>query len=111
MMDRTRITANRVRPILQAMERSIDSARRRRTTIDTPQSAAPAPRPTFSAPSPLPSQLPTRQPTSSYSSTPSPQPPSSSTPGLSSDNPPRLKAKPKRFDGPSPEASHRRQAG
>lgn len=44
-MDRTRTPVERVRPILQAMERSIDAARRRRLDQDhvtTPPPASPA---------------------------------------------------------------------
>ena len=37
-MEKSRVTADRVRPILQAMERSIDSARRRRLHGSAPQS-------------------------------------------------------------------------
>ncbi len=41
-MEKSRVTADRVRPILQAMERSIDSARRRRLHGSQPQSPAPS---------------------------------------------------------------------
>ena len=37
-MEKSRVTADRVRPILQAMERSIESARRRRLHGSQPQS-------------------------------------------------------------------------
>ena len=39
-MEKSRVTADRIRPILQAMERSIDSARRRRLHGLDPQSQA-----------------------------------------------------------------------
>ena len=56
-MEKSRVTADRVRPILQAMERSIDSARRRRLHGSQPQSA-PQPQPQ----QPLPPSQPQRAP-------------------------------------------------
>lgn len=41
-MDKSRVTADRVRPILQAMERSIEMARRRRLHGSQPQTQAPS---------------------------------------------------------------------
>lgn len=46
-MDKSKPAADRVRPILQAMERSIDAARQRRTHGGRP---APAPQPTRDEP-------------------------------------------------------------
>ena len=48
-MEKSRVTADRVRPILQAMERSIDTARRRRLHGSQPQSPSPSqqPQPTY----------------------------------------------------------------
>lgn len=40
-MDKSKAKLDRVRPILQAMERSIDAARRRRTADDEPQGEEP----------------------------------------------------------------------
>jgi hypothetical protein len=51
-MDKSRAAAERVRPILQAMERSIDSARRKRLHNPTDADADPAPPVQHSAPSP-----------------------------------------------------------
>ncbi len=46
-MDKSKAKLDRVRPILQAMERSIDAARRRRTMDEVPETpAAPEPEPT-----------------------------------------------------------------
>ncbi len=83
-MDKSRPVAERVRPILNAMERSIDAARRRRLHLDDePEQAVARPAPT---------------------------PPE--TPAPCDDDVPRLKARPKRpssfppFDG-----GYRSQAG
>jgi len=42
-MDKSKAKLDRVRPILQAMERSIDAARRRRTMEDVPETPPAAP--------------------------------------------------------------------
>ena len=44
-MKNTRTTAEQIRPILQAMERSIESARRRRLHTTAPSPAEPMPTP------------------------------------------------------------------
>ncbi len=49
-MEKSRATADRVRPILQAMERSIETARRRRLHGSQPQAPAPPPAPPPAAP-------------------------------------------------------------
>ena len=61
-MEKSRATADRVRPILQAMERSIETARRRRLHGLQPQAQAPA-QPPAQPPAPSPAQpQPTFQP-------------------------------------------------
>ena len=74
-MDTSRSAADRVRPVLEAMERSIDAARRRRTQRETQTTPS----------------TPTAAPPASAPSNPTP---STSTNG--SDEQPRLKARPKR---------------
>ena len=49
-MEKSRATADRVRPILQAMERSIEAARRRRLHGSQPQAPAPSPAPSQAQP-------------------------------------------------------------
>ena len=56
-MEKSRATADRVRPILQAMERSIETARRRRLQGSQPQAPAQVPVP------PQPQAQPQAQPT------------------------------------------------
>jgi hypothetical protein len=78
-MDKSKPVADRVRPILEAMERSIDLARRRR--LERSDCPAEPQRPTAAPPSP----------------TGSPPPPPPSQPGETDPAAPqRLKARPKR---------------
>ena len=120
-MDNPKPAAQRIRPILQAMERSIDSARRNRMTING-QAPAPAPGQNLSGhepAAPLPFSAPHAsssaaqhtgrlgQPGQSEAPAPRPIPltpspiaparPATPAPGV---QPPRLKARPKRFGTP-----------
>lgn len=51
-MDKSKAKLDRVRPILQAMERSIDAARKRRTADDAPAEETPGPEETAETPRP-----------------------------------------------------------
>jgi len=53
-MDKSKARLDRVRPILQAMERSIDAARQRRTADDDPAEEKPTTGETADAPTPTP---------------------------------------------------------
>jgi hypothetical protein len=137
-MDSPKPAASRVRNILQAMERSIDSARARRTGAPRPLPASSAPAqadagngqggPAQRAASPW--NAATGRPAGSTSSgqvmigAPAPSAPAPAagaagtvTPRLAGDGqPPRLKAKPKRFEGAFNQAlpaqnAYRSQAG
>ncbi len=102
-MEKSRVTADRVRPILQAMERSIDSARRRRLHGSQPQSPAPSHTPTTYQPQHQPQH---QQPVQRDYGQPA-QPPAPSIPqegalhesDLHDESVPRRKARPTR---PSP---------
>ena len=61
-MEKSRATADRVRPILQAMERSIETARRRRLHGSQPQAPAPATPPSEPQPQAQPTFRPQFQP-------------------------------------------------
>lgn len=61
-MEKSRATADRVRPILQAMERSIEMARRRRLHGSQPQAPAQPPVPSQAQPPVPPQAQPTFQP-------------------------------------------------
>lgn len=93
-MDRTRNTADRVRPFLQAMEQSIDAARRKRTA----QNDTPAPAEGGLTPS-----APVQNPTTENSAT------------IGHDeSTPRLKARPKRDSSvilPNPDSGLHSRAG
>ncbi len=118
-MEKSRVTADRVRPILQAMERSIDSARRRRLHGSQPQSPS-QPLPSSAQVQPL-YQPPHQQPVQRDFGQP-PHRPAPTLPqqgGLNELDPydesvPRQKARPKR---PSPmmqsydDPDYRAQAG
>ena len=91
-MEKSRVTADRVRPILQAMERSIDSARRRRLHGSQPQSPS-QPLPPSQQQAPPPYQ-PQQQPAPAL-----PQEGALHESDLYDESVPRRKARPKR---PSP---------
>jgi hypothetical protein len=78
-MDLHKSTADRIRPILQAMDRTIDTLRRSRTNV-VPTPAPISPAPSASKPTP----------------TTAPVAPAAMAPESS----PRLKARPKRLDSP-----------
>ena len=121
-MEKSRATADRVRPILQAMERSIETARRRRLHGSQPQ----APVPPHAQPQAQPTFQPQFRPQQAHHDhiqpSPPPQPVSSipregGSPGSGSyedETVPRRKARPKR---PSPilpsydDPDYRAQAG
>ncbi len=114
-MDRTKAASDRIRPFLEAMERSIDDVRRKRM-----QESGESPAPLMS-PSPTPSTG-ESSPTGSYQPTDHPSPPTPSTgadEALDSgpdDAPPvRLKARPKRpsafTNSPYERDGYRSQAG
>lgn len=87
-MERQRPVSDRIRPILEAMERSIDSARRKRcNTNDRPATPRPASPPTPSG------NVNGSHPTHTNSNAPSSDLP---RPSGGDDSPPRLKARPKR---------------
>lgn len=91
-MDSSRDTAEKIRPILQAMERSIADARRKRTH-DNDLPIAVNPTPTIGA------DLPASVPTGPSTPTPAPGPRHAGTSQQQADAdqaPPRLKARPKR---------------
>lgn len=109
-MDTRKSAAERMRPILQAMERSIDSVRQVRLNQRPSSASAPvasANSPVHSNPAPARPLTPSPLPTPPQQSAPKLvqpllQPHSQPQPGTSADpnGVPRLKAKPKRLDGP-----------
>ncbi len=99
-MERSRVTADRVRPILQAMERSIDSARRRRLHGSQPQSSSQALSPSQQAPPPSQPQHQRDYGQPPHQSAPTlPQEGGMNESDLYDESVPRRKARPKR---PSP---------
>jgi hypothetical protein len=97
-MDTRKECAERMRPILRAMEQSIDAARRQRTQGNsqaTPRGM------TRNAPSPTSNPTPTPTPAPACGPL---RPAGPAAPGESSDAG-RLKARPKRYDGTSPYAA------
>lgn len=99
-MEPKRNCTERMRQILQAMERSIDAARKSRTGQNTAPAAPPRyepPRPAFASASPA---IP-------FAAVPATAP--------ADQSPPRLKARPKRFDtplvNPFEKLSYRTQTG
>ena len=123
-MEKSRATADRVRPILQAMERSIEMARRRRLHGSHPQAPTPPPTPPQAQPQFQPQFQPQAQPARPGHGPPPPHPPPVSSIPREGGSPgsdlyddqtvPRRKARPKR---PSPmlpsydDPNYRAQAG
>lgn len=94
-MDRTRAASDKIRPFLEAMERSIDQVRRKRMQdageMDVPQELAPSPRP--SSPSEVTSESLTHRDPPKASPLNTQVPPATNSGDAP---PPRLKARPKR---------------
>ena len=124
-MDTHRSAAERMRPILEAMQRSVESARRKRLygSDQPPTSSSAHTAASHTTPSDLPaSQSPAAQPSNNIDQSENPQTGASETPqrsvppgdGQTSAGSGRLKARPKRFSStflpPSQSPPYRSQA-